>query len=424
MTYQIILGDCLEKIKYFPDASIDAVITDPPYGLSEHSDKDIMKCLTAWIAGETYNHQKSGFMGNDWDNFPPGPIIWKECLRVLKPGGHLLCFGGTRCMDILSMAIRLAGFELRDAIGHLSMISWVYGSGMPKGINISNKIFTETNNEQLQMQWDGWNTTLKPAYEPILMCRKPFDGPLYRNVINHGVGGININGCRTTVDGLRSWRVPSQFQPKRNTFGDGLGCGIKADPIDQGRWPTNLIIESHQMILDLFPDSQGQSGSVNESENSKTKNSFREMKRSGFPKRLESNKSSARFFSQYQRDPDDLLVYQSKVSPTDRHEGFENVGNQFNSGTTLRDVENLYKSGEAKGNTHPTVKPVNLMRHLCKLVTPTGGVILDPFMGSGSTLKAAILEGFNSIGIERDASYLDIAKQRLIHAQFQKNNQK
>ena len=321
-------GDCLEVLKQLDDASVDSIVTDPPYGLS--------------------------FMGRKWDYDVPSKEIWEQCLRVLKPGGHLLAFAGTRTQHRMCVNIEDAGFEIRD------MIAWVYGSGFPKSRNIG----------------DGWGTALKPALEPITVARKPFKGTVANNVLTHGTGAINIDGCRVAAEDLsdlqKNWdRVQSEKQGIAST-------GIKAidlrDRAPDGRWPANLIHDGSDEVTELFPDSKGQQGAVTGKEpSSKTDNAFGEFAgRTPFPVRNDSG-SAARFF------------YCAKANKKDRGEG----------------------------NNHPTVKPTDLMAYLCRLVTPPSGTVLDPFMGSGSTGKAAVREGFSFIGIEREAEYYAIAEQRV-----------
>ena len=429
-TSQIHCADCLDAMREMPDSSIDSIVTDPPYGLSQHSQKDIATCLAAWLTGGTYSHSKAGFMGNQWDNFPPGPDVWRECLRVLKPGGHMLVFAGTRSMDLMSMAIRLAGFELRDAIGHIHeghqapIAAWVYGSGMPKGINIQKQITKSTGDADKGEVWAGWNSTLKPCFEPILMFRKPFDGTLCDNVLAHGVGGLNIEACRTRVQGGRPAR---EVHPLREdvAYGgnslvgrmDGSLMSSKAVGIaEQGRWPSNIILDDTPAVLASFPDAMGQAGSVIVDDGDicpKKGNVFGARNLVTFNKRIESETSASRFFTKVSvgegESDASRIMYCPKTSPKDRQEGMKKTEPMFRHGTTLRQVENA----ELKGNHHPTVKPTELMRHLVRLVTPPGGTVMDPFAGSGSTLKAAVLEGFSCIGIERDPVYAEITKSRV-----------
>jgi site-specific DNA-methyltransferase (adenine-specific) len=345
---ELLHGDCLDRLRELPDCSVDACVTDPPYGLS--------------------------FMGKAWDYDVPGAEVWREVLRVLKPGGHLLAFAGTRTQHRMAVQIEDAGFEIRD------MIAWVYGSGFPKSLDVSKAIdkaagaerevvgpnpwnhvrnhnpdswsgATRTQNGKYgstgsgpsditapatpaAQQWSGWGTALKPALEPITVARKPFKGTVAANVLEHGTGAINVDGCRVAGS------VPRTVQGQSARAGEVYGADQRElrefEPHAAGRWPANLIHDGSDEPCALLSD-------------------------------------AARFF------------YCAKASKADRGEG----------------------------NGHPTVKPTDLMRYLCRLVTPPGGAVLDPFMGSGSTGKAAVLEGFRFIGIEREAEYLEIARGRI-----------
>jgi len=305
-------------LKAFPDSAVDAVVTDPPYGLSK--EPDAAEVLRHWLAGDDYVHNGGGFMGKSWDSFVPGPSVWREVLRVLKPGGHALVFAGSRTQDLMSMALRLAGFEIRDTA------MWLYGSGFPKSLDVSKVTGSE--------EWAGYGTALKPAYEPITIARKPLDGTVADNVLTYGTGALNIDGCR--VDGTR--------------------------------WPANAM---HDGLSEEW----------------------------------------ARYF------------YCPKTSKADRNAGCEHLETRQPHEITGRQAGSAgqnhpracIQTGERK-NHHPTVKPAELMRYLCRLVGHPGALILDPFAGSGSTGRAAILEGFNFIGIEREADYVEIARARLRHA--------
>lgn len=301
-------GDCLEVLRSLTDNSVDAIVTDPPYGLS--------------------------FMGKRWDYDVPSVEVWAECLRVLKPGGHILAFAGTRTQHRMAVRIEDAGFEIRD------MIAWVYGSGFPKSHNLKD-------------DWQGWGTALKPALEPITVARKPLVGTVAQNVETHGTGAMNITASRipltSEADAAEfannhavTERLPDSYAGKSLDLHDG-GWKQKVGPaeVPEGRWPANLLHDGSDEVVSTFPQT--------------------------------ATGSAARFF------------YCTKASTKDR----------------------------GPGNDHPTVKPTALMRYLVKLVTPPGGRVLDPFMGSGSTGKAAILEGFRFIGIEREAEYLEIARARI-----------
>lgn len=343
---QLILGDCLERLREMNECSVDSIVTDPPYGIS--------------------------FMGKKWDYDVPSVEVWAECLRVLKPGGHLLAFAGTRTQHRMAVRIEDAGFEIRD------MIAWVYGSGFPKSLDVSKAIdkaagykrtteyepnhknstfgkgmgggkhgaHSEPPATEAARQWQGWGTALKPALEPITVARKPLGSTVAECVLAHGTGAMNVDGCR--IRGNNSWskntsRSAPIGKPVETCADHEWGLKeIEKHGSDKGRWPTNLIHDGSDKPCALLGD-------------------------------------AARFF------------YCAKASKKDRE----------------------------TDNIHPTVKPTDLMRYLCRLVTPPNGVVLDPFMGSGSTGKAAMLEGFQFIGIERDEKYMKIAEAR---TQSVKNN--
>lgn len=323
----MMLGDCLEVLRTLPDNSVDSVVTDPPYGLS--------------------------FMGKKWDYDVPTSEIWAECLRVLKPGGHLLAFAGTRTQHRMAVRIEDAGFEIRD------MIAWVYGSGFPKSHNLKD-------------EWQGWGTALKPALEPITVARKPFSGTVAANVLAHGTGALNVDGCRVgteLVEAGRAGRTADQFSATAYANGNGYAGRNTDAGVSTGRWPANLIHDGGEFLGE-----------------------------------------QARFF------------YCAKASKWDRDEGLEHMEAVHRvNGNKWTDQDYRVTNGERppsaesgpRKNIHPTVKPTDLMRYLCRLVTPPNGTVLDPFMGSGSTGKAAKLEGFQFIGIEREAEYLEIAKARI-----------
>lgn len=337
MNYQIIHGDCVESMRSMPDASVDSVVTDPPYGLS--------------------------FMGRKWDVGVPAVEVFIECLRVLKPGGHLLAFGGTRTSHRLVCAIEDAGFEIRDTI------AWVYGSGFPKSRNVGKEVEA----------FEGWGTALKPAMEPICVARKPLAGTVAANALAHGTGVLNIDGCR--IEGIKGTPASPRRAEQDSAYGDlskdpGTGSGWDSSV---GRWPANLIHDGSDEVLEAFPSARGQAGAVGPQYGNKASvNTYGEWgPRTEQQPRIDSSTSAARFF------------YCAKASKADRTEA-----KQVN-------------------NNHPTVKPTDLMRYLCRLVTPPGGTVLDPFMGSGSTGKAATMEGFGFIGIEADAAYVEIAEARV-----------
>jgi len=339
-------GDCREILQGLPDESVSAVVTDPPYGLS--------------------------FMGKKWDYDVPSVEVWAECLRVLKPGGHLLAFAGTRTQHRMAVRIEDAGFEIRD------MIAWVYGSGFPKSLDVSKAIDKAAGAErekewkrytpktmagaydqrpwldearanggrmvatgapatEAAKQWAGWGTALKPALEPITVARKPLIGTVAENVLAHGTGGLNVDGCRVGTDGgTKAVNHAKKEDGRLQRWDEGYRGGRnEIEQINAGRWPANLIHDGSEEVTALLGE-------------------------------------AARFF------------YTAKADKSDR----------------------------GPGNNHPTVKPVDLMRYLVRLVCPMGGVVLDPFSGSGTTLAAAQAEGCLAIGVEREEAYCEIIKGR------------
>lgn len=380
--------DCLPVLRSLESNSVDSIVTDPPYGI--------------------------GFMNKKWDYAVPSVAVWAECLRVLKPGGHLLAFAGTRTQHRMAVNIEDAGFEIRDlvtfiydtneaaqallesltpaqlklmdaAFGRDGMLAWVYGSGFPKSHNLTG-------------DWAGWGTALKPALEPITMARKPFKGTVASNMQTHSTGAINIDECRIPLNG--DYKCKANGRPSITGLSDNYEPSNANQADTVGRWPANLIHDGSQAVVGLFPEKAGASAPVSGNETSKASAGKITGKRDRVPGAFHGDSGSAsRFF------------YCPKASSSDRHEGTGHSGPQFRHGQTLRQIENT----ETKGNNHPTVKPTELMAYLCRLVTPPGGTVLDPFMGSGSTGKAATAAGFKFIGIEIDSHYFAIAKDRIGH---------
>lgn len=360
---QILQGNNLDLLKTLPNNSVDSIVTDPPYGLS--------------------------FMNKKWDYDVPTVELWREVYRVLKHGGYLLSFGGTRTYHRMVVNIEDAGFEIRD------QIMWLYGSGFPKSHNIgkavdaltltgksnpkalrevrmgenykptgqvdyhkgrmfSSEIPNDNTEQNINNKWEGWGTALKPANEPICLARKPLsEKSVGENVLKHGTGGINIDGCRvkTKDDLTKNYSSVRKSDDEMGQRGYKMGFRQGKDSVAEatestllGRFPANVIHDGSDEVLQGFPNENG---------------------------------SASRFF------------YCAKASSSDREDG----------------------------NNHPTVKPTELMRYLCRLITPPNGIVLDPFMGSGSTGKGAILEGFDFIGMELDPEYVEIAKSRITRAQ-------
>jgi site-specific DNA-methyltransferase (adenine-specific) len=398
---QLRLGDCLVTLKTLPDNSVDSIVTDPPYGLT--TNKKGGTGAASVNLENPYGRARigtgngpGGFMGHKWDSDVPSVEIWAECLRVLKPGGHLLAFAGTRTQHRMACRIEDAGFEIRD------MIAWVYGSGFPKSLDVSKAIdkaagaerevvgsrikagiggsqtfaqdaWTQANRGPIELditapapeaarQRQGWGTALKPALEPITVARKPLIGTVAATVLEHGTGALNIDGCR--IEGEHTYTP--RLTANANLNDDGWDkIGKRADDVTSpGRWPANLIHDGSEDGTAPLGD-------------------------------------AARFF------------YCAKASRSDRNEGLPSSdAPAVSTNATMREREDANWRSR-NGNFHPTVKPTDLMRYLCRLVTPPGGVVLDPFMGSGSTGKAAVLEGFRFIGCELSPEYMAIANARI-----------
>lgn len=426
--YHLHLGDCREVLRYLPDASVDSIVTDPPYEL--------------------------GFMGKGWDSsgVANDVTVWREALRVLKPGGHLLAFSGSRTYHRMACAIEDAGFELRD------QIMWLYGSGFPKSLDVSKAIDKAAGAERevvgrdqrkaqqqtakhdtsaygefggnvgditapatdAARQWQGWGTALKPAHEPICVARKPLVGTVAANVLEHGTGALNIDASRVHPTG------------ERLGGGDELGKAAKPegwarpwmDDPDQvaahsvkvrqnvekatllGRWPANVIHDGSEEVIAAFPDAPGQLARARTDGMQQRNAVFGVLKHvtQRPDPRMDLDQSAARFF------------YCAKASRADRNEGLDSSNTPaVATDATMRQCETADWRAR-NGNHHPTVKPTELMAYLCRLITPPGGIVLDPFMGSGSTGKAAMREGFRFIGIDMTPEYVEIARARIAHA--------
>jgi len=439
-----------------PD-SVDSIVCDPPYGLSK--EPDAAEVLRHWLNGDDYAHTGNGFMGKSWDSFVPGPSVWREAYRVLKPGGYLLAFFGTRTYDLGVMAIRLAGFEIRDEI------AWLYGSGFPKSLDVGKAIDRAAGAERevvgvrtdfaarankvrgdgqwregsgfqnpgeigqitapatdAAKQWDGWGTALKPAHEPIVVARKPFPGTVAQNVQTYGTGALNIDACRVDApDGVPSFS--KRKDETCNAFGDGLNGSNRTGGSTSSRFPANVIHDGHVP----FPTAPGQLAAASTSDTLRNgQNTYGAMRRPSLGASPRDDSGSAgRFFKCCQLDDEDIesarIFYAAKASKRDRSEGCEAIPPATAGQLSETSGQHMTRRDEGyvvepRSNNHPTVKPTDLMRYLVRLVTPPGGTVLDPFTGSGSTGKAAILEGFVFIGCELDADYVRIAEARCAHA--------
>jgi len=448
---QVFAGDCAEVLKSLPDNSVDSIVTDPPYGLSNTSSDLVSRALVRWVSGERdFIPDGKGFMGKDWDAFVPPPAVWDECLRVLKPGGHLLAFFGSRTMDLGQLAIRLSGFEIRDNI------AWMYGSGFPKSLDVSKAIdkaagskrevigkksrhigraswgiddggwqdaskadengvrtfdLTAPSTPEAQ-QWQGWGTALKPAFEPIVVARKPIEGTVAANVLEWGTGGLNIDGSRigteTRENSPASYAQDSATRGKSNgghSGGFNYSSEAQATTVT-GRWPANVILDDYS--AQLLEQQSGKKSSTRTELTSKPGDIYGSG--TGLPAHTgiygyDDFGGASRFF------------YTAKASKRDRNEGLDDLEAQRHADRVADDGVGgdnpRNRTNQAKRNFHPTVKPTALMRYLVKLVTPPGGTVLDPFTGSGSTGKAALLQGFNFIGVEFTDDYFPIIQGRL-----------
>jgi DNA modification methylase len=428
----VVHADCLDFLRTLADNSIDSVVTDPPYGLGDTSPENVAACLAAWLSGDEHEAKGGGFMGKTWDSWVPGPAVWKECLRVLKPGGHLLAFAGSRTLDLMGISLRLAGFEVRDSL------QWLYGTGFPKSLNVSKAIDKAAGATPEAEQWDGWGTALKPAAEPVLLCRKPLNGTVAANVLTHGVGALNVDGCRVaTGDDLNGGTYSSggninglpgdaRTGAAAGMFAEGGGRLPGAFKQPEGRWPPNVLF-THTPNCDGDNNGAGcvegcAVGTLGGQSGEKTSGSRKQGEHglmgyggasaAPMPPVKGSSPTTARFFPSFR--------YVAKPGKKERDAGVQGpvvtgadvTGRQ--EGSAGLDNPRAGTRTERK-NTHTTVKPIDLMRWLVRLVTPPGGVVLDPFCGSGTTGCAAVQEGVLFLGVEREEEYAIIAKDRIEH---------
>ena len=416
---QILNGNNIDLLKTLPDNSVDSIVTDPPYGLS--------------------------FMNKKWDYDVPSVELWKEVYRVLKHGGHVLSFGGTRTYHRMVVNMEDAGFEIRD------QIMWLYGSGFPKSLNIGKAIDKLQGNEREDLgkslvtrlnipkndiyeagirgkectitkgnsEWEGWGTALKPANEPICLARKPLsEKSIAENVLKHGTGGINIDGCRVaTDDEISNHNRSAKSATSKGKFGDSKEQEThQTDGQKIGRFPANVIHDGSDEVLEGFPDNKGAFAPVKSGQKGFGGEIYGKYAQAGDDGQTFYNDglgSASRFF------------YCAKASKDDRNNGLKGFEIKRPDNRTDVGMGSFVEKGlQPQANFHPTVKPTELMRYLCRLITPPNGIVLDPFMGSGSTGKGAILEGFDFIGMELDPEYVEIAKARIEYAQKEfKENQ-
>ncbi|QGJ94171.1 hypothetical protein QEH32_gp39 [Corynebacterium phage EmiRose] len=376
----VINAKCLDYLRTLPDNSIDSIVTDPPYGLNNLKPGKVVEAISQWINGDLeFVPDTKGFMNAEWDKFVPPPAAFKECLRVLKPGGYIVCFAGTRTLDLMGLSLRIAGFEVRDLFG------WLNGNGWPKGINISKAIESKYPDEA--EKWSGWNTTLKPALEPALICRKPIEGTVSNNVLKYGTGGMNIDATRVPSDEVTGWGGNGHKPDGASSFLSRTGAESRdARPV-QGRWPANIALDD-----DAAAAVDEQSGeSISRPHPGGDKKTKRGSLVGGAmysaPSGHNDSGGASRFFH--------VFSYVAKAPKSERPVIVRD------DGTKLQ---------------HSTVKPVTLMQHLVALITPPGGLVLDPFAGTGSTLEAAYSLGMRSIGIEQDSEYCQLIDLRLARA--------
>lgn len=425
---QVLQGDCRARMAELAECSVDAIVSDPPYGLVQG--KKGGTGVASINLDSPYGRARigtgqgpGGFMGCAWDSAVPGPEFWTAALRVAKPGAYLVAFGGTRTSHRLACAIEDAGWELRDTLG------WLYGSGFPKNHDAAKAIdkhygltgetvpvgdpvkrmipgadqnatgsWIKDNGREYQpgeyrpahpdaVRWQGWGTALKPAWEPIILARKPLDGTVAANVLAHGTGALNIDECRVPVHDAAYARNHSGDRGHAGTRGAdqegttnlhaGGGSASAA-----GRWPANILHDGSDEVLGVFPAEAGAAAPVHRRNGDKFRQAYGafagNIDEAGSTFHGDSG-SAARFF------------WSPKASTAERNLGL----------------------GPNDQNRHPTVKPIDLMAYLCRLVCPPGGVILDPFMGSGSTGIAASREGFGFIGIDLDPEHCRIARLRI-----------
>jgi len=419
--YELKLGDNAETLKQYPDNHFDSIVTDPPYGIE--------------------------FMGKDWDKHTGALETWNECFRVLKPGGHILAFSASRTYHHLATNIESVGFEIRD------QIMWLYGSGFPKSHNIGKAVdkklgnkrkFVGQNQDIIKKQakdlregkrkildsfkagepnrnngfktvsaditkgnteWEGWGTALKPAHEPIVMARKPLsEKTIVDNVLKHGTGGINIDECRVGTDEKLS--IGSNNRKNAN-----VNFGMKNDKKkqkqnEQGRFPANIIHDGSEEVLEGFPETGKSAGGRSyQNTNKMYEGGWDGGEGSKIDPGFGDSGSAARFF------------YCPKASKKERNAGCGDMEGEVRFASTNESGKmlpsKLNEPHKVKGNYHPTVKPVALMKYLITLITPKGGKVLDPFNGSGSTGMACVELGYEYTGCELDPDYIEISKARI-----------
>ncbi len=394
--YTLLHGDCREVLATFDENSIDAIVTDPPYDLTNRT-PDVKQCRDCGRVlggadgkpdacprcGGVLENQRSqagrGFMGKQWDGTGVAFDVatWEAAYRVLKPGAHLVAFGAPRTYHRMACAIEDAGFEIRDCL------QWLFGSGFPKSLN-------------LHGEWEGWGTALKPAYEPIVLARKPLTGTVAGNVAQWGTGGLNIDATRIGTE-VRTYRGMSNSGRGTGVFRDDNWQARDVEITASGRWPANVLLDDEAArLLDAM------SGAT--------------VSRQGEPRTGINGEGwglTATGAEYNDRGGASRYFYTAKTSRAEREFGLDDLEPTRRSDGSEKDIENPRLRTNERRNDHPTVKPVDLMRWLCRLITPPGGIVLDPFLGSGSTGMAALDEGFRFVGIDLEPHYIEIARRRI-----------
>ena len=403
--FKIINGNSLEVLKSFNQNSVDAIITDPPYGLTSITKRFGKENSAAAKYGKdgSFSRLSKGFMGKLWDGtgIEYNVDFWKECLKVLKPGGYLLAFGGTRTFHRIACAIEDAGFEIRDTL------MWLFGTGFPKSHNIA--------------EFKGYGTSLKPAYEPIIMARKPIENSVVNNMLKYGVGGLNIDECRIESETITSHNAP------KGTFAGGepnRGSDTSTYKSYEGRFPANVITDGSDEVKANMPNTKSNGGNLstyNFKDSEKGNLSFGQ-----------NNKILERLETDYVAPNDEgsacRYYYCAKASKKDRDEGLEDFEEKQTTDGCIRNNKETARifgcNSVLRHNSHPCVKPTELMQYLIRLVAPNGATILDPFAGSGSTGKAVMFENrernkdYKFIGIELEKEYLPIIVARIKYAKY------
>lgn len=350
-------GLAVDVLAGIADASVHSVVCDPPYGLTPNL--DLPKLLADWMTGDEHMPVGGGLLGHRWDGTVPSPSTWRQVYRVLKPGGYVLAFASPRTVDLTGLALRLAGFDLVD------QIVWLHGNGWPKGRDQGPAVMRLAGEGPIADRWGGWSTSLKPSNEPILVARKPAIGTVAANLIEHGVGAINVDGCRVG---------------------------------DVGRYPANTVL-AHLPSCETGCDPQCAVGLLDAQTG--------KMKARGNVNPTRSGGGGA----------NGAAAASQRAVVADHGGGDSGGGSRFFYCAKPSKAERNAGLPEGLTNAHPSVKPIDLMRWLVRLVTPPGGTVLDPFCGSGTTLVAAVLEGCSAVGVDRDdeGTYLPIAEARVTH---------